>query len=227
LVVLQPGYLPWLGFFDQLRRSDAFVVYDDVQYDKGGWRNRNRIKSPTGVAWLTVPVRTKGRPFQRLLDVEIDNGQRWARDHIMSIRHCYARAPYLDRYFPALAELLSRPWPLLVDLDLELMSLLSEWFGLRAPTLRSSALRAEGKATHRLVDMALETGATRYLTGDAAKAYLDVDMFADHGIEVEWHGFDHPTYPQLHGPFVPHLSALDLLLNCGEDSRSVLTRADG
>ncbi len=222
LVVLQPGYLPWLGFFDQLRRSDTFVLYDDVQYDKGGWRNRNRLKSPGGATWLTVPVRTKGRAHQRLLHVEIDNRQRWARQHISTIRQLYARAPHLGRYLPDLAELLSRPWGYLVDLDLALVSMLSGWMGLNRTPLRSSELGIAGSGTQRLVDIALQTGARRYLTGDAAEAYLDVAMFADHGIEVEWHGYRHPTYPQQHGSFVPYLSALDLLLNCGEDASSVL-----
>lgn len=225
LVVLQPGYLPWLGFFDQLRRSDTFVLYDDVQYDKGGWRNRNRIKSPGGATWLTVPVRTKGRLRQRLIDVEIDNGRQWARGHISTIRHLYAGAPYLERYLPELVEVLSRPWTRLVDLDLELLSLLSAWFDLCPPTQRSSRLGIGGRSTGRLVDIALQTGATRYLTGDAAKAYLDVPLLADHGIEVEWHGFRHPTYAQQHGPFVPGLSALDLVLNCGDDAKSVLAAA--
>lgn len=222
LVVLQPGYLPWLGFFDQLRRSDTFVLYDDVQYDKGGWRNRNRLKSAGGPTWLTVPVRTKGRPRQRLLDVEIDNGQRWARQHISTIRQLYARAPFLGRYLPGLVEVLSRPWARLVDLDIELTSLLSGWLDLDRRVLRSSQMGIGGRGTRRLVDIALETGATRYLSGDAARAYLDEAMFAERGIEVEWHGFRHPTYPQQHGAFVPYLSALDLLMNCGEGATAVL-----
>lgn len=228
LVVLQPGYLPWIGFFDQLRQSDTFVLYDDVQYDKHGWRNRNRVKSPGGATWLTVPVRTKGRPHQRLLDVEIDNEQRWAHQHLGTIRHLYARAPYVGRYLPHIVEVLSRRWGRLVDLNLELLSLLTAWFDLDRTILRSSQMGISGGGTRRLVDIALETGASRYLTGDAAKDYLDVPMFAEHGIEVEWHGYGHPTYPQQHAGFVPYLSALDLLMNCGgEGARAVLGRRIG
>jgi hypothetical protein len=117
IVVLQPGYLPWLGFFDQMRRADIFVYYDDVQFDKHGWRNRNRIKSPDGAHWLTVPVR-RARLDQRILDVEIDNRAAWARKHVGSIRQFYASAPFLDRYLPELAALLERRWKLIVDLDL-------------------------------------------------------------------------------------------------------------
>src|SRR5438105_15810490 len=109
LAVLQPGYLPWLGFFDQLRRSDVFVLYDDVQFDKHGWRNRNRIKSPAGPQWLTVPVRHKGLNKPAIRDVEIVPGN-WARKHVLSIRQLYARAPHLHRYLPELEEVLMRPF---------------------------------------------------------------------------------------------------------------------
>src|SRR6184192_3437498 len=109
LAVLQPGYLPWLGFFDQLQRSDVFVYYDDVQYDKHGWRNRNRIKSPSGPHWLTVPVRHSGLGWPPISAVEIESGAPWARKHLGTIRQCYARAPYTDRYLAELGELLQRP----------------------------------------------------------------------------------------------------------------------
>ena len=108
VVVLQPGYLPWLGFFDQMRRADVFVYYDDVQYDKHGWRNRNRIKTQDGPQWLTVPVRHGGQGFPRIIDVEIDGRTPWARKHVASVRQAYARAPFLQRYLPELEELLQR-----------------------------------------------------------------------------------------------------------------------
>src|SRR5262245_54186546 len=104
LAVLQPGYLPWLGFFDQLLRSDVFVLSDDVQFDKHGWRNRNRVKSPTGPVWLTVPVRHKGLGFPSILDVEIVPG-RWAGKHISTLKQLYTRAPFAKRYLPELEEL--------------------------------------------------------------------------------------------------------------------------
>src|SRR5437763_192566 len=110
LVVLQPGYLPWLGFFDQLRRSDVVVYYDDVQYDKHGWRNRNRIKAPSGPQWLTVPVRHAGLGWPRIADVEIEPDTPWARKHLGTIQQYYARAPFTPRYLPELADVLQRQW---------------------------------------------------------------------------------------------------------------------
>jgi WbqC-like protein len=223
LVVLQPGYLPWLGFFDQLRRADVFVHYDDVQFDKHGWRNRNRIKAPSGEPhWLTVPVRHAGLDWPRILDVAVDQRSPWARKHVGTIRQYYAGAPFLGRYLPALEELLHRPWERLVDLDLAVVALLCEWLGLPAPVHRSSALPAEGKKSERLLALCRHFRADRYLSGSAARSYLDVDLFAQHGIAVAWQDYRHPVYPQQHGAFVPQLSVLDLLLNCGDESARIV-----
>jgi WbqC-like protein len=217
-VVLQPGYLPWLGFFDQLRRADVFVYYDDVQYDKHGWRNRNRIKTQHGPLWLTVPVRHTGCGMPKILDIEIDMRTPWARKHVASIRQAYARAPFLQTYLPALEELLQRKWERLVDLDVACADLMAEWFGLGRPVARSSTLDVDGDQSERLINICRRLGASTYLSGDAARSYLDLPRFERHGIGVQWQQYLHPVYPQLHGGFVSHLSALDLLLNCGEQA---------
>lgn len=224
LAVLQPGYLPWLGFFDQLQRSDCFIFYDDVQYDKNAWRNRNRVKSTSGEPhWLTVPVRVYSLS-QRLIDTEIDNRQPWARKHLGTIRQFYARAPHLKRYLPELEELLAgRKWERLCDLDLAVIKLMCSWLGLKRDTIRSSELAIGGQRSERLVNLCLHAGADRYLSGNAAQSYLDVELFAQRGIEVEWQDYKHPIYPQQHGAFAPYLSALDLLLNCGEDSLQIIS----
>lgn len=222
VVVLQPGYLPWLGFFDQLRRADVFVYYDDVQYDTHGWRNRNRIKTQSGPIWLTVPVRHAGLGLPSILDVEIDPRTPWARKHVQSIRQAYARAPFVKRYLPALEELLQRRWERLVDLDIACVDLLAEGLGGRRRIERSSALGIPGDQSERLVNICRHFGASRYVSGAAARSYLDVALFERHGIAVEWQDYVHPAYPQLHGPFVPYLSALDLLLNCGDEAAGVL-----
>ena len=225
LVVLQPGYLPWLGFFDQLRRADVFVYYDDVQYDKHGWRNRNRIKTQSGPQWLTVPVLHHGRGLPSILDVEIDRRQPWARKHVASLRQAYARAGATARYLPELEEMLSRPWERLVDLDMALVEVMCRWLGLSPRIERSSQLGVPGERSERLVGMCQHFGARVYLSGSAARVYLDTALFERNGIAVEWQDYVHPVYRQQHGPFVPYLSAIDLLLNCGEESRSVLEGA--
>ena len=223
LVVLQPGYLPWLGFFDQLRRADLFIYYDDVQFDKHGWRNRNRIKSSKGPHWLTVPVLHSANGFPRILDVEIDRRIPWARKHVATIQHQYARAPFLMRYLPELQEMLCREWQCLVDLDIAVTELICKWLGLYPATTRASTLGIGGSRSERLVNLCLYAGATRYLSGDAAKSYLDLDLFARHKIAVDWQHYRHPVYIQLHGDFEPYLSALDLVLNCGEESARILS----
>jgi hypothetical protein len=223
LAVLQPGYLPWLGFFDQMRRADVFIYYDDVQYDKNGWRNRNRIKSPGGQPhWLTVPVRVNSLS-QLILETEIDNRTAWARKHAGTIKQFYARAPHLKRYLPELEELLmGKLWESLLELDMAVVGLMCRWMGLQRQVERSSELGIKGERSERLLNMCLHVGANRYLSGNAAQSYLDVSLFERHGIEVHWQDYRHPTYRQQHGEFVPFLSAIDLLLNCGDDSLNII-----
>jgi hypothetical protein len=224
LVVLQPGYLPWLGYFDLLKKADVFVHYDDVQFDKHGWRNRNRVKGPKGAIWLTVPILHHGRMGQSILDVEIDDRQDWRRKHLSTIGQLYARAPFIDTILPRLREIIERPWPRLVDLDLALIDWLAAEIRISTPCYRGSELDIGGHRNERLINLCHRFGATRYISGNAAQDYLDQARFAAAGIEVVWHNYSHPTYAQQHGEFVPYLSALDLVLNLGEKSLSVLSQ---
>jgi WbqC-like protein family len=226
LVVLQPGYLPWLGYFDLLKKADAFVHYDDVQFDKHGWRNRNRVKGPKGAIWLTVPVLHSRRTGQLILDVEIDNRQHWRRRHLSTIGQLYAHAPFTDIILPRLRDIIERPWPRLVDLDLALINWLAAELRISTPCYRASELDIGGDRNERLVNLCHRFGATRYISGKAAQDYLDVAPFAAAGIEVIWHNYSHPTYPQQHGEFVPYLSVLDLMLNLGGNSLSVLSQKE-
>jgi hypothetical protein len=224
LVVLQPGYLPWLGYFDLLNKADVFVHYDDVQFDKNGWRNRNRVKGARGPVWLTVPVRHSGRAGQPILDVEIDDHQNWRHKHLATISQFYARAPYVQAILPKLTELLKRPWCRLVELDLAIIDWLAAELGIVTDRNRASQLGIGGDQSGRLLNLCRHFGATRYLSGDAARDYLDVARFSAAGIEVHWHNYAHPRYDQLHGTFVSHLSVLALILNMGPDSLEVLSQ---
>ena len=225
LVVLQPGYLPWLGFFDQMQRSSVFIYYDDVQFDKHGWRNRNRVKAPGGGPhWLTVPVLHSGRDWPAIHEIEIDNRTPWARKHVGTLKQFYRAAPHLHRYLPALEEMLERRWMLLVDLDLAVTKLICGWLGLERRTLRASELGIASRRSERLLALCQHVDAQRYLSGSAARDYLDTELFSRAGIEIEWQDYVHPVYPQLHGDFVPYLSIVDLLFNCGEESSAILGR---
>lgn len=224
LVVLQPGYLPWLGFFDQLQRSDIFVFYDDVAFDKHGWRNRNRIKSQNGPLWLTVPVHVDFLG-QKILDVKIDNSKPWAKKQLSSIKQLYSAAPYLKNYYQDLANILEQEWLKIVDLDIALINQFCVWLGIERQIVRSSELDIGGERSERLANLCSHFDANHYLSGSAAKSYLNLELFQGRGIEVSWQEYEHPVYPQLHGEFVPFLSILDLLLNCGEQSAGIISHA--
>lgn len=164
---------------------------------------------------MYFPVLHSGRSEQLILDVEIDNRLPWRRKHRSTIEQLYARAPFLDEGLPRLIEILEKPWHRLVDLDIATTDWLAREFAINTPRFRSSTLGVGGDRNERLLNLCRHFGATRYLTGDAARDYLDVSGFEAIGVDVEWHGYRHPVYPQPHGEFMPYLSALDLLLNVG------------
>lgn len=222
IVVLQPGYLPWLGFFDQMQRADRFIIYDDVQYTRRDWRSRNRIKSAIGAQWLTVPVINRGRFSQLINEAEIDYSQDWLRKHLGSIRASYQRAPYFADYYEPLATIMTSQPKLLLDLDLAIIQACNQWLGITTPIMLASELKVGGQSSERLFDICQKLAASHYLTGNSASDYLDVPMFTSAGIEVEYHHYQHPHYPQLYGEFIPYLSIIDLLFNCGRDSFKIL-----
>lgn len=223
LAVLQPSYLPWLGALEQIARSDVFVFYDDVQFDKNGWRNRNRIRtaSAEGWSWLTVPVRLDEH-FPRICSVKADARAPWRRKHERTIRAEYARAPHLevfDEFFP---EFFAGTEELLADIAIRSTTCLMEAFGITTPWLRSSEMTIEGDRNARLIAICEQLGATDYYSGAAAQAYLDVRAFEARGIRVRFQEYRHPEYLQTREPFISHLSALDALLNLGTGARDLL-----
>lgn len=222
LAILQPSYLPWLGYLEQIHRSDHFVFYDDVQFDKNSWRNRNRIKGQSGSVWLTVPVLHKGRTGQLIKDVEIDNRQNWARKHVSTVQQAYSKAPYRNVYFNEFEEFLMRPWEKLVELDVGFIRLMCKWFGISTEFYRSSELGIFGGQSQRLLNFSQYFDAQRYLSGNSAQNYLDTGLFEKGKVEVIWQNYEHPVYQQQHGAFLPYMSALDLLLNVGPESLAIL-----
>jgi len=222
-VVLQPGYLPWLGFFEQMHRADEFVFLDDVQFDKHGWRNRNRIKGPEGPQWLTVPVRISGLSERRICDVEIDATQRrWAVRHLQALRSNYGPCPFFDWLYPELETTLQRPWTHVAELDIALVKLLCDKLGLVRRTHRSSQLGVGDGRCERLVEICRKLDCSHYYSGAAAQCYLDAAAFARAGVTVEFQDYAHPTYLQRYGAFVSHLSIVDLMFNCGPQSLAVI-----
>lgn len=222
--VHQPGYLPWAGYFAKMMQAEVFCHLDTVQFTKNGWQNRNRIKTDRGGQWLTVPVRH--RHPQAIAEVEIDTRTDWARKHLQSLRTNYGRAPFFATVFPALEEVISRPWRRLLELNLALIETLRGLLGLEGrPALLASSLPAREEPTERLIDLCRAVGADAYLAGAGALDYLDFARFQDAGIRVLLQRFRHPVYPQRFGAFVPQLSVIDLLFACGPESGRLIAGA--
>jgi len=219
--ILQPGYLPWLGFFEQLHRSDVFVIYDDVQYDKNGWRNRNRIKTAQGIQWLTVPVSYKFGDLVK--DVRIDNKSNWRKKHLSSLKMSYAKAPFLKDQIGLFEEAYSRDWELLVDLDVFFIERIAAALGIPERKIaRSSELGVGGDKIGRLVNICKHCGADVFYEGASGANYIEPAAFERHGVKVQFQDYKHPVYSQLHGAFEPYMSCVDLLFNCGPESLRVL-----
>jgi len=216
--ILQPGYIPWLGFFEQMDYADIFVVYDDVQYDKNGWRNRNRIKTPQGIQWLTIPVLTSSRMGQLVNEVEVDNRTNWRSKHIKAIELNYKKAPFFNDYFPFFEDVFSREWTKLIHCDMFIIYKIREILGINKPLFYSSELLSKGKNTDRLISMCKELNADEFYEGSSGRNYIDDKIFEDNGIKITYQDYQHPVYPQLYGDFIPYLSVIDLIFNCGKES---------
>ncbi len=223
-VIIQSNYLPWKGYFDQIRRADNFILLDCVQYTRRDWRNRNKIKTPQGPQWLTVPVEVRGRYSQAIDEARIC-GQDWVENHIRSIEANYRRAPHFEQEAPWLYGALREAarQELLSPLNLHLLEALSQRIGIVTPTARCEELIARDDlqamdSSERLLALCKAVDATHYLSGPAAQAYLNVAAFENAGVAVEWMDYSgYPAYPQLWGPFEHGVSIIDLLLNVGAD----------
>jgi len=225
IAVLQPGYLPWLGFFEQMYSTDVFVLYDDVQFTRRDWRNRNRVKGPNGLVWLTVPVRTTGQYYQLISETMIADDQPWATKHWNTLEMCYAKAPYFALYADELRAFYDRSWSRLVDLDNQLIEWICDKLGLRRKIILSSQLGSKSTDPNlRFVEICEKLGADWLYEGEAGQSYFDLALFEKHNIKVEFQHYEHPNYQQIwmkHG-FIPHLSVIDLLFNHGPESLAIL-----
>ena len=217
--IVQPTYLSWMGFFGLIDLVDVFVFYDDVQFMKRSWQCRNRIKLPDGRPYmLTLPTVKRHRP--RIDEVMLANDVGWRDKHWRSIRHGYGKAPHFAEHGPRIKAIYDQQWDRLVDLNIALIRAVCGAMGLACgELLRSSDLKPRGAKTDRLVSVLEAVGATEYVSGPAAKVYMEADKLAAAGIGLWWFYFEHPVYPQVNGDFVSHLAAVDLLFNAGDKSR--------
>lgn len=222
--IAQPTYLPWLGYFDLMDQVDMFVLLDSVQFEKQSWQQRNRIKIPIGLQWLTVPVIFRGRSGQRIDEVEIRDPE-FAVKHLRTIELNYRRTPYFDEYFPAV-ERIFRDYKkaLLVDLNLQFLEWMRKILGITTPIVRSSSMQLEGRRSELLINICRFYQANTYISPLGSSVYLlnDLPRFNDGGMEVRFQNYNHPEYRQLFPPFQPFASTLDLIFNEGPRSPEII-----
>jgi len=223
IAISQPTYLPWLGYLDLMDQVDLFVLLDSVQFEKQSWQQRNRIKTPVGLQWLTVPVCFRGRLEQRIHQVEIrDPG--FAGKHLRAIELNYRRARYFDEYFPVMQNIVRKCDGLLVDLNIQFLDWMRKVLGITTPVRRSSTMQMDGKRSELLINLCRSCRADTYISPPGSAVYLldDLGRFADAGIEVYFQNYSHPEYRQLFPPFAPFASALDLIFNEGPESLKII-----
>ncbi|MCC6299621.1 MAG: WbqC family protein [Anaerolineales bacterium] len=222
VVILQPSYIPWRGYFDQIRRADLFIFYDDIQYDKHGWRNRNQIKTHQGKQWLTIPVHSKGVTQGVLIkDVRIDWSKPWAKSHLKTLAISYSKAPYFKQYLPLIESLYERRDEFLADFTIETSMQLARELGFSSTRfMRSSELsNIEGQKTDRVLNILKQVGATHYICGPSASSYMESEKFDAAGIAFEYMRYDYPEYLQLYPPYDPFVSILDPLFMLGNQAK--------
>lgn len=216
VAIVQSSYIPWKGYFDLIRAADEFILLDEVQFTKRDWRSRNRIKTKDGLAWLSVPVQTRGRYLQRIADVEVADPS-WGPRHWQAIRSAYARTPGFAAYAPRIEALYASPGTTsLSRINHAFITTICELVGIDTPIRWSSEYTARDGRNERLVDLCLAAGATEYLSGPNARGYLDAERFAAAGIAVRFADYGgYPEYPQPYPPFEHAVTALDLLFCAG------------
>lgn len=226
VTIMQPAYIPWLGFYERIARSDLFICLDHVAMDansKTKFANRNKIRTAEGWIWLTVPVRSKGLHESMVLNaLEIETSIEWRRKHWRSIETNYRRARYFADIAPRLQLLFEREWSSLFAACDAFHRLICEIVGIRTPTISSSSLGIASTKAKLILDLCRRAGALTYVSGPFGRGYLDGASFREAGIELVYHDYDHPAYAQAHPGFQPYMSALDLILNHGPGSLEIL-----
>ena len=229
IAILQPNYIPWKGVFDLINRVDVFVFLDDVQFTAKDWRSRNRIRTAHGDIWLTVPVLTRGLRDQRICDAVIDPLSNWQAKHYKALKANYGKARHFKEYEYLLEEIyLANKWTKIADLNIFATKLIAEALNISAEWHRSSDLRQTGgKNGERAINLCKARGCDYFINGPSARAFMDVSLFRENGIELDYMSYSYPEYEQLHQPFVHEVTVLDLIFNSGPDARALACVGQG
>ncbi len=224
VAIMQPTYLPWIGYFALMDSVDLFIFLDDVQFSRRTWQQRNQIKTSQGIQWLSIPVSSKGKREQRIMDVEIDEVSKFPNDHIKAIKLNYQKCRFYHEYSTGLFDIYERRTSnKLIDLTIPLIGFFTEKLGIKTPILRSSSIESSGSKADLLASICMEVGATEYVSPPGSKVYLDEsDAFAKCGIFQSYFSFRHPSYPQANGEFVSNMAVIDLIFNCGSESLNII-----
>lgn len=217
VVISQPMFFPWVGFLEQMRLADQYVHYDDVQFSKGSFTNRVQIKTPGGPTWLTVPLRNL-RLGQSIREVRIAGDKNWRAGHVELLSRNYGKAPFVNDMLDIVQRVYANQTDLLVDIAIASMQALLDYFGIASATRfhYSSKMGIPGRGSDRVLDIVKTLGGTSYITGHGARNYLRHEEFEAQGVRVEYLDYRKKEYPQLHGPFNPYVSALDLIAGLGK-----------
>lgn len=226
VAIHQPEHLPWIGFFEKMLRADLFVLLDDVQFSKGDFQNRNRVKGAGGAQWLTVPVAHR---FPQRINEVLVTGNNWQAKHWKTLRSCYARAAHFETFSPLFEDFYRRSWRKLADLNVAAIELIARSLGIEKKWVMASELKVSGQKSELVLEICKTLGASGYYSGRTGSTYLNQDEFRRAGVEIIVQNFNHPVYEQLfmrERGFVPNLSALDLLFNCGARGLELLGGVD-
>lgn len=227
IAIIQSNYIPWKGYFDIIQACDEFILFDEAQYTDNDWRNRNRIKTAQGVQWLTIPVRYSGRFGQRIDETEIAN-PRWHVKHWKALQTAYGRAPHFRTYRDQIEALYQQMEGItrLSEINATFLRALCDLLGITTPITWSTQYRSQGVKADRVLSLCLEAGADVYISGPSARAYMDDDLFARHGVQVVYQDYSgYPEYPQLYPPFEHSVSVLDVIFHMGPDAPRYIRKA--
>ena len=222
IAIMQPIYLPWLGYFELMDNCDTFVYFDDVQYVKKTFQSRNKIKTNQGQLILKVPVLSKGKLDQKINKTLINNDINWRKKHFNSINNNYCNAPYFKDYIGEIKEIYNQDYTHLLELDINLIALLKKLIGIKTKTIFSSQLQVDGAKDKRIVNICKKLNANILYDAFGAKELLDASYFNENNIELIFQSYKHPIYQQQWGDFISHLSVLDLLMNEGPNALEII-----
>jgi hypothetical protein len=216
----QPGYIPWMGFFKKIQSSDIFIFLDDVQFEKNGWHNRNKIKTSENWMWLTIPV--KAKLGMNLNEIKIDYSSKWINKHKKSIELNYSKTKFFKEYWRNFEEIFEKKYEFLIDINVEFINKILEMLNVKTKIILSSSLGITKKKSARILEICKSVNTSNYLSGIMGEEYLNLEEFKKNGIMVNFQDYQHPIYKQNYESFLPNMSIIDLLFNEGSNSEKIL-----